>query len=218
MHCGTKLPDEAKFCFSCGASLKGSRVATQSKNSVQLRCKSCNGIMNIDEDRSIMICPFCGSKEIIPEEDKVTVQRIKSNAFKDVEFGKQQIYREVELGKKELELKEDNSKFKQILICFVIILIGVMVTYWSLCNVSIGGLLTGVIVVIAGIVSLKNFSRKKVRKSDDSAKFPRQKTPTTQADVEIAKIKAEERKEKFSVVGTVVYLLIIFLFLWQLCR
>lgn len=87
MRCGTKLPDGAKFCFSCGASANGTRTPTQSINSVQLRCKSCNGVMDVDEDRPILMCPFCGSKEIILEGDKVTIQRIKSKAYRDVELG-----------------------------------------------------------------------------------------------------------------------------------
>lgn len=208
MHCGTELPEGAKFCFSCGASINGVKTATESINRVQLKCKSCNGVMDIDEDRPILMCPFCGSKEIILEGDKVTVQRIKSKAYKEVEFGKQQTYREVELGKRELELKGDNSKFKRILISFAIILIGAIVTHWSLWNVSPGGLLAGIITIIAGIISLINSGNKKSQKSNNPVKSSGQRTRTTQADVEIAKVKAEERQNKWLIIALIIMFLL----------
>ena len=185
MNCGTKLPDSAKFCLNCGASVIAPKTTTQAVKSVQLRCKSCNGVMEVSEDRPIIMCPFCGSKELILEGDKVTVQRIKSKAYKDVELGKQQIYKEVELGKKELDLKNDDSRFKRVLISLAILLVGALIIYWSIKGASLGGLLAGFVINLAGIVALKNSSTPKEHTKQT-------KKVTTQADVEMAKIKAKK--------------------------
>lgn len=209
IHCGTELPDGAKFCFSCGASINGAKTATQFINRVQLKCKSCNGVMDIDENRPILMCPFCGSKEIILEGDKVTIQRIKSKAYRDVEFEKQQTYREVELGKRELELKDSSNKFKRVLISFLIMLVGAVIVYWSLWNVSLGGLLIGIIVIIAGVVSLRHSNGNK-DSEDRHSRASRQKTGhATREDVEMAKVQAKEKDDK----RTIIFALI----MWLIC-
>lgn len=208
MHCGAELPDEAKFCFSCGASIDGAKATTRSINRVQLRCKNCNGEMDVDEDRPILMCPFCGSQEIVLEGDKVTIQRIKSKAYKEVELGKQQTYRDVELGKKELELKGDNNIFKRILISFAIILVGAIIGYFSLRNASLGGLLVGVVMIVAGVISLQNTIGKKGQKRSGSVKSSALKTRTTQADVEIARIEADERKHKWEKISEIALIIV----------
>lgn len=195
MRCGAKLPNEAKFCFSCGAPVNSTKRTTQPINRVQLKCKSCNGVMDIDEDRPILKCSFCGSKEIILEGDKVAIQRIKSKAYKDVELGKQQTFKEVELGKKELEIKGDNNKFKRILICFLIILVGAIITYWSLQNVSLGGTLVGIITIVAGIITLRHSSGDKSKK-EDYLTHSSKSGHATWEDIEMAKIRSEEKQDR----------------------
>lgn len=108
-----------------------------------------------------MLCANCGSKELIVESDKVIAQRIKSSAYKEVEFEKQKTYREVELGKKELEIKGDKGRFIQRLIGFGIVITGIVITYYSIWYVSLIGLLFGIVVIIGGISSLKHMKRKK---------------------------------------------------------
>ena len=44
--------------------------------------------MNMDKDRLILYCAFCGSRELIIESDNVTIQRIKSKTYKDIELEK----------------------------------------------------------------------------------------------------------------------------------
>lgn len=85
------------------------------KNVVKLVCEDCGGTMNIDSDKQIMMCPFCGSKKIILESDDVKIATI--NAEADVE--KQRINRDIELAK----IEEDRRKDKEDNIFGIIVLV-----------------------------------------------------------------------------------------------
>ena len=96
------------------------------KNVVKLVCEDCGGTMNIDSDKQIMMCPFCGSKKIILESDDVKIATI--NAEADVE--KQRINRDIELAKIEENKRKDKEEnmvgiiaIIWIIICFVFMFI-----------------------------------------------------------------------------------------------
>ena len=57
---------------------------------ISLKCEACNGMMDVDEDREILTCPYCGSKNLIPISDAVKIEKIRQEA---------------ELEKKRLEYK-----------------------------------------------------------------------------------------------------------------
>jgi len=46
---------------------------------ISLKCKDCGGIVEVDPSKSVLFCPYCGSKAIIPESDQVRIARIKAN-------------------------------------------------------------------------------------------------------------------------------------------
>ena len=160
-NCGAELSNNAKYCSHCGVAVSDVKSPTKSVKRIQIKCNSCNGVMDIDKERPILLCPYCGSKELIIESDKVTAQRIKSSIYKEVEFEKQRTYREVELGKRELEIKGDKSRFIQRLIGFGIVIVGIVITHYSFWNVSVIGLLIGIVVIIGGVSLLKHMKRKK---------------------------------------------------------
>lgn len=206
--CGSLLPDRAKFCPECGMPVDQTRPRTDRREirTVQFRCKSCGNVMEIDPDSPILRCSACGSNELILEGDDVTVERIKSNAYKDVELGRQQVYKEVELGKRELEIKETRSRFIWHIVSYIIIIAGAICSYWGFNNVNPVGLLVGVIVLIAGIVST-GFSKKAVK--EERRRQPetvsRNEHHATKEDIELAKVRAEERTDKIeTIVGAIV--------------
>ena len=167
--------------------------------------------MEIDPDSPVLRCSVCGSNELILEGDNVTVQRIKSNAYKDVELGKQQTYKDVELGKKELEIKGDNARFKRHIVSYIIIILGAVVTYLGIYYVSLLTVLIGIIVLIAGIVS-RRFSKKapKEEKYRQSEFFSQDGRPVTKEDVELAKVRAKEREDRRG--WLIMLLLLLFIF------
>lgn len=43
----------------------------------QIKCKNCNGIMELDFDKGVAVCPYCGSTEPIVESDSVKIERMR---------------------------------------------------------------------------------------------------------------------------------------------
>lgn len=105
--CGGELPDGARFCTNCGATIDIQEVeTTHSIKTRQLRCNSCNAVMDIDAERSLLVCPSCGSKELIVEDKDVTIEKLRNH----VEQEKQQTYREVELSKLQHEAEKEERQ------------------------------------------------------------------------------------------------------------
>lgn len=51
----------------------------------KMKCNECGGILELNEDRDIICCPYCGSKELIEESDEVKIERIKSKERIEIE-------------------------------------------------------------------------------------------------------------------------------------
>lgn len=103
-QCGTKLPDNSKFCHQCGSPVGKS----QQSNIIRLRCEDCNGVMEIDESREVISCPYCGSKKIVLESDGVKIERMRNETKRE----RNRIYREIELRKAERDIELSNNKRK----------------------------------------------------------------------------------------------------------
>lgn len=103
MKCGAKLPDGAQFCMSCGTAISGNTESNVKM--VHLKCRECNGVMEVDPNTNTLVCPFCESKDVIIESDNVKIEQIKSDAYKTVELSKQQH----EMDKIVLEEKQKNK-------------------------------------------------------------------------------------------------------------
>lgn len=73
---------------------------------VSLKCSQCNGDMTFDSNRKVFICKYCGNVESVDESDDVQIQRIKSQAYKDVEMARQQ----TELQKEQMYYDEERKK------------------------------------------------------------------------------------------------------------
>lgn len=94
-----------KFCPECGSPIAQQNTA---QNAMYLKCKNCNGEMEIYENQSLLCCPYCGSKEVIMESDVVKIAKIKTGAYRDIEMTKQ--YTAVELNKIQIAEKEKVNK------------------------------------------------------------------------------------------------------------
>lgn len=57
-----------------------------SQSVIHLQCESCGGELTIDAQRKILVCPFCGSKELIIDSDAVAVEKLRQQtAFRQWE-------------------------------------------------------------------------------------------------------------------------------------
>lgn len=79
------------------------------ENTVKLTCSDCGGTMDIDADKKVLLCPFCGSKKIILESDEVKIAKIQADA--DVEKAK--IQRDIQMADREEEQKSYKA-FKEL--------------------------------------------------------------------------------------------------------
>lgn len=80
-------------------------------NTVSLVCTHCGGTMTIDKDSSVLMCPYCGSKELVPENDNVKIAKIKNDTQKEIEIKKlefEERERERKYKEKEKKRKSDN--------------------------------------------------------------------------------------------------------------
>lgn len=117
--CGADIIETAKFCPVCG-----NRVNTQIRN---LECSKCGGLMEINSDSPVIICPYCGNKEILQESDKITKQRIRSKTIKNISKDAK------DLGIQYIETKERRKREKQkqdiTLIVGIIILVIIIIVF-----------------------------------------------------------------------------------------
>lgn len=126
--CGVKLLDGSRFCSRCG-------VRVQLLNTVHLTCQKCGGTLAVDEEKTVLLCPYCGSKELIIEDGRVTAQRIKSETYKEVELRRQEIEskkieREIEKERKKEE-KEKVETFKKGKLSKVILVFSILCAIMS---------------------------------------------------------------------------------------
>lgn len=117
---------------------------------MELKCKKCGGSMSVSKDGTTLICPYCGETELIDESDAVKIQKIKTEAYKEIESKRlkhesERLKHEIDKEERNLE-KDEISVFKKgklskILIVFFVI--SLLVTLLELSDgVSISGLIS----------------------------------------------------------------------------
>ena len=56
---------------------------------IRLKCNNCQGTLDIDPNREVLSCPYCGEKTLVPESDEVKIEKIKGDTLKSIEKIKQ---------------------------------------------------------------------------------------------------------------------------------
>lgn len=90
---------------------------------ISLVCKNCKGTMMVDKDRSVLKCPYCGSEELIRENDNVRIVKIKNETQKEIELKKlefQERERQREYEAKEKDRKDGNIALI-VIACFIVL-------------------------------------------------------------------------------------------------
>ena len=116
-QCGKPLEDHMRFCGACGAMQQASS-ADHTPKTINLVCSKCSGTMTADKDKGSITCPYCGSTELILESDTVQVEKIRTQAQKDIEFKKME--QEDKVRKEQAqEKKAESIKKRQLPIVLV---------------------------------------------------------------------------------------------------
>lgn len=118
--CGAELFNSAKFCHVCGHSVPQKEKPVLTK---RLECRHCSGIMDVDETRNVKVCPYCGSKELVEESDQVTMQRIKSHAWKEVQKDKEETKRAVNNAREITERQKSSDSRKETYITLITVIV-----------------------------------------------------------------------------------------------
>ena len=101
-----------------------------------MKCKSCGGVLNLSDDKEILFCPYCGSKELIEVSDDVKKAQIQAEAKRGIEKDKsenrrgmlsdlydaRQKRRQQKIDKKQKE-REDERKSYPVIIALMIFLL-----------------------------------------------------------------------------------------------
>lgn len=110
-NCGRIVLPGSRYCSYCGRLIQSSKNVGKSEiKQVQLKCKSCGASVTVDNDKRLMTCPYCGSAELIIYSDDVEIQRLKSNAYRDVEFIKHKINDDI--SKRKYKIEQDKLQFE----------------------------------------------------------------------------------------------------------
>lgn len=146
--CGQEYPNGTKFCSECG----GKVAEIPSAQTLKMKCKDCGGTMTVDSEQTILSCPYCGSQELIAQSDAVAVERIKQNANKEIEMGKQQLEREKMEMEKETRAEdrqaEEIRKFKKGVFSKVLIILAVISALFCAVSFSDGRILSGILAIL----------------------------------------------------------------------
>lgn len=144
--CGTELQPGAKCCSECGTPVK----EITSPDRISMKCQQCNGILTMDKEGDILICPYCGSKELIRYSDTVSVEKIKQQTeFKKWE---REDYKEEQKKKEQQEHSYKFGAFGVIsIICAVLFAICATVQFSEVKN--FWNIFAGIICII-GFVAL----------------------------------------------------------------
>lgn len=123
--CGKTLNNDAKFCQVCGYPVNRNNNVKK----ILLKCEHCGGTLEINSNQDLLMCPFCGSKSIIIENDDVKIERIKANAYNEVEFkridSENDLRRTQKLKEEEESREQEIDKFKHSFVA-KLLLIGVI--------------------------------------------------------------------------------------------
>lgn len=102
-YCGEKISDDANYCSKCGGKVANDITQVKMK---QLRCQSCGGELSVNGNQQLLLCPYCGSKELIIESDAIRVAKITSDTYRDIEFEKQK----TEIQIRQMDIEEKNRQ------------------------------------------------------------------------------------------------------------
>lgn len=67
------------------------------------KCKNCGAELSLDPDKTMLFCPYCGSKLLIIDGDEVKAGKVRADAYRDVELAREETKREKDRQEHERE-------------------------------------------------------------------------------------------------------------------
>lgn len=96
----------------------GNRVKSESSvRKVSLVCNSCGGALSVDEESTVLMCPFCGAKEMLLDSEAVQIEKLRTESYKEIQMAKIKSDERLKLKEQEQKNKEkeqaEANKFKK---------------------------------------------------------------------------------------------------------
>lgn len=121
------------------------------KKQNEFRCKGCNGIMEIDFERGVLTCPYCGSTETITESDSVKIERIRGKvAAERLKHEKEEIERQEH--KNAIDAFKSAKLSKILIVCAILTLMLTISNFRYRPFASVLMLASGAMLIFAWIV------------------------------------------------------------------
>lgn len=136
-------------------------MGNENVNSSAVFCSNCGGQLEIDSSKEYTECPYCGTKysvsDLLGDTEAVRVEKIKSQAYKEVEKGKQQIeserLRQEALKNEEESVRKFKKGFLSKLLVVMLILSAIFSTL-AFSNGKIAAGFVGLLVLVLFVISL----------------------------------------------------------------
>ena len=83
---------------------------------VEAKCKHCGAELSFDSGKTILFCPYCGTKLLVIDGDEVKVEQVRADAYREVELAREETKRERDRQEhereKEIIEKGDNVRIE----------------------------------------------------------------------------------------------------------
>lgn len=61
---------------------------------VEAKCKHCGAELSFDSGKTMLFCPYCGTKLLIIDGDEVKAEQVRADAYREVELAREETKRE----------------------------------------------------------------------------------------------------------------------------
>ncbi len=85
-YCGSENNQNAMFCFRCGKPLTMNNMVPR----ILLRCRVCNHMMEVENNGQPVVCPCCGSRDLIQEFPTAQAPQMGNPAYQNVNLNRMQ--------------------------------------------------------------------------------------------------------------------------------
>lgn len=83
---------------------------------VDAKCKNCGAELSLDSEKTMLFCPYCGTKLLIIDGDEVKAEKVRADAYREVELAREETKRERDRQEhereKEMIEKGDNVRIE----------------------------------------------------------------------------------------------------------
>ncbi len=129
-----------------------------------MNCKNCNGVMQVDVKAKLLVCPYCGSTELLDNTSKEEIQELLKDALEDANReNRQMIQQMLTAQQREMALAHQANKGKDVAIFVGLAIAGLFTLIMAMFGFDTDGYLaSAVIALIQFILFLVAFLAKTI--------------------------------------------------------